>query len=74
MAVQLKLICVWEAGALAECAFPHLPLPPWLGSHLGPASGDHQSAYNVLGSFMPLFPNVYYFTLAGFTGYVKLFH
>jgi hypothetical protein len=38
------------------------------------ASGDHQPADNVLGTFNPLFPNGYYFTLAGFTGYVNLFH
>lgn len=38
------------------------------------ASGDSHPGDNTLGTFNPLFPNGYYFTLAGYTGYVNLIH
>jgi hypothetical protein len=38
------------------------------------ASGDQHPGHNVLGTFNPLFPNGYCFSLAGVTGYVNLFH
>lgn len=38
------------------------------------ASGDDRPNDGVVGTFNPLFPNGYYFTLAGFTGYANLVH
>ena len=37
-------------------------------------AGDHKAGDKTLGTFNPLFPNGYYFTLAGYTGYVNLIH
>jgi Alginate export len=41
---------------------------------LDAASGDSHSPSDSFGTFSPLFPNGYYFTLAGYTGYVNLIH
>jgi len=41
------------------------------GRHERAIPGDHKAGENTLGTFNPLFPNGYYFTLAGYTGYVQ---
>ena len=38
------------------------------------ASGDGNPHDHVLGTFNPLFPNGYYVTLSGYTGYVNFIH
>jgi hypothetical protein len=38
------------------------------------ASGDKHAGDGKLGTFNPLFPNGYYFALAGLTGYSNLIH
>ncbi|MFK4727329.1 hypothetical protein ABIE89_008429 [Bradyrhizobium niftali] len=69
-----KDIRAWAVGARTGYTFAQLGWQPRVGLQLDAASGDHQPRDNVLGTFNPLFPNGYYFTLAGFTGYVNLFH
>jgi len=69
-----KNIRAWGAGARAGYTFAGVPWQPRIGLQVDGASGDHHPGDNVLGTFNPPFPNGYYFTLAGFTGYVNLFH
>jgi hypothetical protein len=45
-----------------------------LGVQLDAASGDSRPGDGVLNTFNPLYPNGYYFTLAGDTGYTNLYH
>lgn len=47
---------------------------PRLGLQFDAASGDEHRGDGVLGTFNLLFPNGYYFTLAGYTGYANLVH
>jgi hypothetical protein len=69
-----KDIRAWAAGTRAGYTFAQFAWQPRLGLQMDAASGDRHPGDNVLGTFNPLFPNGYYFTLAGFTGYVNLFH
>lgn len=69
-----KDIRAWAAGARTGYTFAQATWLPRLGIQMDAASGDHHPSDNILGTFNPLFPNGYYFTLAGFTGYVNLFH
>jgi hypothetical protein len=54
--------------------FVDLNWTPRIGLQLDAASGDSHSPGDSFGTFNPLFPNGYYFTLAGYTGYVNLIH
>jgi hypothetical protein len=45
-----------------------------VGVQLDAASGDSHRGDGILGTFNPLFPNGYYFTLAGDTGDTNLYH
>ncbi|MEJ0045643.1 MAG: alginate export family protein [Rhodospirillales bacterium] len=47
---------------------------PRIGLQIDAASGDRHPGGGTLGTFNPLFPNGYYFTLGGFTGYSNLIH
>src|SRR5215475_10097964 len=69
-----KEIRAWATGARTGYTFAQFAWQPRLGLQIDAASGDQNPGDNVLGTFNPLFPNGYYFTLAGFTGYVNLFH
>lgn len=69
-----KEIRAWGAGARTGYTFAQLGWQPRVGLQMDAASGDHRPRDNLLGTFNPLFPNGYYFSLAGFTGYVNLFH
>ena len=69
-----KDIHAWAVGARTGYTLAQFTWQPRLGLQIDAASGDHHPGDNVLGTFNPLFPNGYYFTLAGFTGYVNLFH
>lgn len=64
----------WATGARAGYTLEGLPWTPRLGLQLDSASGDRHPDDGRLGTFNPLFPNGYYFTLAGYTGYVNLLH
>jgi hypothetical protein len=63
----------WAVGARTGYTFAAL-WQPRLGMQFDAASGDSHPHDGVLGTFNPLFPNGYYFTLAGFTGYTNLVH
>lgn len=67
-----KEIRAWASGARAGYTFSVLPLQPRIGVQVDAASGDTHPGDNVIETFNPLFPNGYYFTLAGFTGYSNL--
>ncbi|MBU3890191.1 alginate export family protein [Methylosinus sporium] len=72
--VGAKSIRAWAVGARAGYRFSMLPLRPRIGIQADAASGDRRRGDGRIETFDPLFPNGYYFTLAGFTGYANLIH
>lgn len=73
-AIGGKEIRAWAAGARAGYTFAQVELSPRVGLQMDAASGDRHAGDCVLETFNPLFPNGYYFSLAGFTSYVNLLH
>lgn len=68
-----KTIAAWAVGSL----FGYTLTSPWtprLGLQVDAASGDRHPNDGRVETFNPLFPNGYYFTLAGYTGYANLVH
>ncbi len=72
--VGAATVGAWAFGALGGYTFGALPGTPRLGVQVDGASGDHHPGDGHVGTFNPLFPNGYYFTLAGYTGYSNLIH
>ncbi|WP_413197771.1 alginate export family protein [Pararobbsia alpina] len=68
-----KTIAAWAVGSLFGCTLAS-PWTPRLGLQVDAASGDRHPGDGRIGTFNPLFPNGYYFTLAGYTGYANLIH
>ncbi|MDR3465542.1 MAG: alginate export family protein [Xanthobacteraceae bacterium] len=66
-------IRAWALGSLAGYTFADVGWSPRLGLQVDAASGDRNSPGH-FGTFNPLFPNGYYVTLAGYTGYVNFIH
>jgi hypothetical protein len=69
-----KKIRAWALGSRSGYTLKKLRWEPRIGLQFDAASGNHNKYGNTLGTFNPLFPNGYYFTLAGYTGYSNLFH
>ncbi|MGF3026666.1 alginate export family protein [Methylobacterium aquaticum] len=67
-------IAAWAVGSRVGYTLADLPWLPRLGLQGDAASGDRRHDDGVLGTFNPLFPNGYYFTLAGYTSYANLLH
>jgi hypothetical protein len=65
----------WAFGSLAGYTFANLNGTPRLGIQIDAASGDRGGPPgHTFGTFNPLFPNGYYVTLAGYTGFVNFIH
>ena len=69
-----KDVQAWAIGSLAGYTFRDAGWKPRLGLQFDMASGDSNPSGTTLRTFNPLFPNGYYVTLAGYTGYVNLIH
>lgn len=71
--VGRDVINAWAVGSLAGYALDGWGTPR-VGLQIDVASGDRHPGDGRVGTFNPLFPNGYYFTLAGFTGYANIVH
>jgi hypothetical protein len=67
-------IKAWAFGSLGGYTFSSLIWTPRLGLQIDAASGNRDPEGHQLETFNPLFPNGYYVTLAGYTGYVNFVH
>jgi hypothetical protein len=69
-----QAVRAWAVGSLAGWTAADILWTPRFGIQIDAASGDNNPHDHVLGTFNPLFPNGYYVTLAGYTGYVNFIH
>jgi hypothetical protein len=67
-----KDIEAWAFGTLAGYTFDDVVMTPRIGLQFDGASGNQNG--HEFGTFNPLFPNGYYLSLAGYTGYVNFIH
>jgi len=72
--IGAKHIEAWAFGSLAGYTFSGVWWTPRLGLQVDAASGDGNPHDHLLGTFNPLFPNGYYVTLSGYTGFVNFVH
>jgi Alginate export len=71
--IGIEPIEAWAVGSLAGYTFANVNWSPRVGIQFDAASGDGNTK-RTFGTFNPLFPNGYYFALAGYTGYANLIH
>ena len=69
-----KEIEAWALGGRTGYTFSNAAWTPRIGLQADAASGDGRAGDNTISTFNPLFPNGYYFSLAGYTGYANLIH
>lgn len=67
-------VAAWAAGSRVGYTFADVLWTPRLGIQGDAATGDRRLGDGHVGTFNPLFPNGYYFTLAGYTSYANLLH
>ncbi len=67
-------ILAWAVGARTGYTFEDFTWSPRIGLQFDVASGDRDAEDGTLGTFNPLFPNGFYFSLGGHTGYANLVH
>jgi hypothetical protein len=72
--VGAKDINAWALGGRTGYTFSNVAWTPRIGLQADAASGDRHPGDGNLGTFNPLFPNGYYFSLGGYTGYANLIH
>jgi hypothetical protein len=72
--VSREHIRAWGTGALAGYTIAALGWQPRAGLQLDTASGTRDLTGGQIGTFNPLFPNGYYLTLSGYTGYSNFIH
>ena len=70
--VGVKDVRAWATGTRAGYTFADTAWQPRIGLQADTSSGNSDPHGNRLGTFNPLFPNGYYFSLAGYTGDVNL--
>jgi hypothetical protein len=69
-----KNVDAWAFGSLTGFTFTSIGWMPRVGVQLDAASGSHNLTGATVGTFNPLFPNGYYVTLSGYTGYTNFIH
>lgn len=67
-------ILAWALGARIGYTLQDAGWSPRIGLQFDMASGDRDAGDGTLGTFNPLFPNGFYFSLGGHTGYTNLIH
>lgn len=72
--ISYKKIRAWAIGSRSGYTIKKIAWQPRIGLQFDAASGNHDKNGNTLGTFNPLFPNGYYVTLAGYTGYSNFIH
>lgn len=72
--VGAQTVRAWALGSIAGYTYAASPWKLRAGLQFDAASGDRHPGDGRIETFNPLFPNGYYFTLAGDTGYNNLIH
>lgn len=67
-------IRAWALGSRAGYTLEDVSWLPRFGLQLDAASGNSNPKGKTFGTFNPLFPNGYYVTLSGYTGYTNFIH
>lgn len=65
-------VLAWAIGSRTGYTLTNVTWKPRLGIQADTGTGDRRRGDRSLGTFNPLFPNGYYFTLAGYTSFANL--